>query len=222
MTQPAVRVRGLGRRFGRRWALRGVDLELESGAVVAVVGPNGAGKTTLLKVLATLLRPTTGEVEVLGHPVRTEADAIRRRAGFLPASGFLYDDLTAMENLRFSALMSGGATKRSVLHEALERVALADVADLRLRGFSTGMRKRLELARLFLRRTELVLLDEPFASLDTAGVDLVVDHVAELRDSGCTVLFATHRRTGVARLADRVAEMADGRLHRLGRPEEWS
>lgn len=209
---PALRLRGLSKRFGRRWALREVDLELPRGAFLALLGPNGAGKTTLLRVLATLLKPTSGDAEVLGLPVRQGADEIRRRAGLLTADGFLYDDLTAAENLRFAALMSGDRPDRAAHEALLARVGLSDAADVRVRAFSTGMRRRLELARLLLRRPELVLMDEPYVSLDEEGVALVDRTFRELRERGATVVFASHQRDEARRVADRAVVLRRGRV----------
>ncbi len=208
---PALRLWGVSRRFGPRWALRDIDLEVPRGAAVALVGPNGAGKTTLLRVLATLLRPSRGEVEVLGRSARRDGDEIRRRLALLTASGFLYDELTGRENLRFGTLMTGRAPDRRAIDGALERVGLAGAADLRVRAYSTGMRKRLELARLFLRPVELLLLDEPYASLDREGVALVDRFLARFRESGGTLLLASHGEGDAERAADRVVRLRGGR-----------
>lgn len=216
---PAVRAVGLSRRFGRRWALRELGLTVAPGTALALVGPNGAGKTTLLKVLATLLRPTHGEAEIFGHSVRSGWGEIRRRTGFLTATGFLYDELTATENLRFAAMMAGERPAPEQLAAALERVDLAEAAEVRVRAFSTGMRRRLELARLLLRPVELALMDEPFISLDTSGIALVSGVLAELKSQGRTVIFASHHHADALRAADLVALLDRGRLEAFGPPD---
>lgn len=218
--EPAVRLDGVSRRFGWTWALRSVDLAVERGELLAVVGPNGAGKTTLLKLLATLLEPTSGRVLVLGHDTADGKQAVRRRVGVLPAAGYLYDDLTARENLRFAALMSGRRAWEEPAGSALERTGLTRFADQRVGGFSSGMRKRLAIARLLLRPLDLVLLDEPYASLDAEGIDLVDELVDQMRVDGCTVLVASHRWGRTLRNADRVAALDRGRLVRIGPPGE--
>jgi heme exporter protein A len=218
--EPAVRLRGVGKRFGWTWALRDVDLVVDRGELLALMGPNGAGKSTLLQILATLLKPTGGDVEVLGRRLSDGTDEIRRRVGFLAAQGYLYGELTARENLRFSSLMSGLVDWEEGAAAALDRVGLERAADLRVRGFSSGMKKRLALARLLLRPLELVLLDEPYASLDTEGVGLVDDLVEEMQEDGRTVILASHQWGRSLQAADRVAVLRRGRVGWTGTPEE--
>ena len=208
----AIRAEGLTRRFGRRWALRGVDLAVPRGAVVALLGANGTGKTTLLRVISTLLRPTAGRVEVLGHALPVGGDAIRARTAFMTAGGHAYEELTGLENLRFAARMSATAATDADLRDALAAVDLADAGDIPVRGWSTGMRRRLELARLRLRPLDLVLLDEPFTSLDEAGVGLVHEAVRGWRDAGAAVLIASHRIEEATRHADDVVRLEGGRV----------
>lgn len=218
--EPAVRLEGVSRRFGRTWALRSVDLTVRRGELLAVMGPNGAGKTTLLKLLATLLEPSAGRMRVLGHDPADESRAVRRSVGLLAGEDYLYDDLTGRENLRFAALMSGRRDWEGPADDALERTGLSRFADRRVGAFSSGMRKRLAVARLLLRPLELVLLDEPYASLDARGMELVDELVEEMRADGRTVLVASHRWGRSLREADRVAVLEEGRLARVGPPGE--
>lgn len=218
---PAVVTRGLSRRFGWTWALRDVDLSVDPGELVTIMGPNGAGKSTLLRVLATLLRPTEGEVRVAGHDPRSSTDEVRRALGFLAPGGYLYDQLTALENLRFACLMSGVEADDARLRKLLERMGLDRAAEVRVGGYSSGMRRRLALARLLLRPLEVALLDEPWASLDLDGVELVDDVVGEMRADGTTVLLATHQWDRVRELVDRVVVLERGSVARSGPPEAW-
>lgn len=217
---PALRLTGVAKRYGGTWALRGVDLEVAPGELVALTGPNGAGKTTLLRIVATLVAPTRGEVEVLGRRPADDAESVRRRTGYLPARGYLYDELTARENLRFASLMSGTRTWEGPAETALGRVGLAGAGDLRVRAFSSGMRKRLALARLLLRPAGLALLDEPYASLDRGGVELVDRLVGELRAESVAVVMASHRWGRSLEAADRVVALRRGELVWAGSPEE--
>lgn len=216
-TTAALEFRGVGRRFGWTWALREVELRVERGEVVAVTGPNGAGKSTLLKVAATLLRPTEGEVEVLGRGPSGARDAIRRRTGFLGAEDYLYGELTARENLLFSCRMSGLSDAGDRVEGALTKVGLEEVAGRRVREFSSGMRRRLALARLHLRPVDLALLDEPFASLDAEGVARVEGLVEEIRGRGGTVLMASHRAGRWLEGCDRRVSLRRGRIESGGR-----
>ncbi|WP_419167434.1 ABC transporter ATP-binding protein [Candidatus Palauibacter sp.] len=208
----AVAAEGVTRRFGRRWALRGIDLAVPRGAVVALLGANGTGKTTLLRVISTLLRPTAGRVEVLGHILPAGGDAIRARTAFMTAGGHAYEELTGVENLRFATRMSDADVPADALREALAAVDLGGAADVPVRGWSTGMRKRLELARLRIRPLELVLLDEPFVSLDEDGVALVHAAILGWRDAGAAVLIASHRVDDATRHADEVVRLEGGRV----------
>ncbi len=207
---PALRAEGLTRRFGRRWALRGVDLNVAPGQVVALLGANGTGKTTLLRVCATLLKPTAGHVEVLGADVSARGDEVRRRTALMTPTGHVYEELTGVENLRFAARMSGVAADDGELRAELARVGLAEAADLPARSYSTGMRKRLELARMQIRPLGLVLLDEPFTSLDAPGVALVHAAIVRWREGGAAVVIASHQVEDAMRHADRVARLERG------------
>ena len=208
----AVDAGGVTRRFGRRWALRGVDLAVPRGAVVALLGANGTGKTTLLRVISTLLKPTAGRMEVLGHTLAAGGDEIRARTALMTAGGHAYEELTGVENLRFAARMSGTAAADDDLRDALATVDLAGAADVPVRAWSTGMRKRLEFARLRSRPLELVLLDEPFVSLDEDGVGLVHEAIRGWRDAGAAVVIASHRVEDATRHADEVVRLEGGRV----------
>lgn len=216
----AVRLEKISKRLGWTWALREIELEVERGSSIVLIGPNGAGKTTLLRLVATLLKPSAGTGEVLGSSLQGDPDTIRRRTGLLSARGHLYGDLNALENLRFAAWMSGVSVDDASVRAALAKVGLDHVSEQRAREYSSGMQKRLAFATLLMRRLDLVLLDEPYASLDADGIRMVDEFVDEWRSGGGTVLLATHRRGLAVRKADRVAVLQAGRLQRYCRPEE--
>src|SRR5262245_52031854 len=167
----AVELRGVTRLFGASPALVRIDLSIGRGEVVLLRGPNGAGKSTLLRVVATALSPTYGGGEVLGFDLVRERERIRAHVELLGHRTRLYEDLTAAENLTFWCAMTG--VGRTGVPAALERVGLADVAGERVRGFSQGMRQRVAVARALLREPDLLLLDEPYAGLDTEARDAV-------------------------------------------------
>jgi heme exporter protein A len=208
----AIRLDGLARRFGQRWILRGIDLIVQSGEVLALTGRNGSGKTTLLRVLATALRPSRGTARVFGHDVVEEPDAIRALVGLLGHNAALYDDLTAAENLVFAQRMAGGAANGATIERALEAVGLALVARERVRGFSAGMRRRLGLARLLLRPPQLLLLDEPYASFDADGIDAVNEFSLRVAANGGVVVLATHDLARATDVLSRRLHLVDGRL----------
>ena len=209
---PAIRLHGVARRFGQRWVLRGIDLHVEGGEIVALTGRNGSGKTTLLRILATLLRPTRGTASVFGLDSVHEPDGIRERVGLLGHNSSLYDELTAAENLQFSLRMAGRTADAVLIADALERVGLQHVKRERVRGFSAGMRRRLGLARLLLRPPALLLLDEPYASFDQDGVEVVNDFARHTAMRGGVVMLSTHDLARGHELITRRVHIADGRM----------
>ena len=172
--EPAIRLAGLRRDYGERTALDGVGLTLAAGQSLVVLGPNGAGKTTLLRILATLLRPSAGEVVVLGCALPGEAWQLRGRIGYLGHEPLLYRDLSGRENLRFQAKLHGIERGRAEARIAalLAASGMEHRADERVAELSAGMRQRLAICRCVLHEPELLLLDEPDSNLDAGGREL--------------------------------------------------
>jgi heme exporter protein A len=219
----AVELMDVARRLGSRWALRGVALRVEAGEVVAVVGPNGSGKTTLLRVVATSLSPTRGSGRVFGNDLVRDADAVRETIGLLGHATGLYDDLTVSENLEFAMRMYGTTPSGSLINEALDLVGMLVHARERVRILSSGMRRRVALARLILRRPRLLLLDEPYNTLDTAGVGLVDGIIRDTVRLGGAALVVTHDLDRTDRVAyDRVVTLRNGRVHDSARLQRES
>lgn len=209
---PDLELRGVARRFGRRWVLRGADLHVAAGTVVALTGRNGSGKTTILRICATLLRPTRGTARILGHDLARETDRIREFVGVLAHEAGLYDNLTAEENLLFSLRMAGLPPDRHAVERTLGIVGLTADRTERVRGFSAGMRRRLALARLMLRPPRLLLLDEPYASFDTEGIELVNAFSRQITGSGGIAMIATHDLARAETVMDRRIRVEEGRL----------
>jgi heme exporter protein A len=207
MSAPAVELRGLVRRYGEREALSGVDFSLPVGGTLVVFGPNGAGKTTLLRVLATLLRPHAGSIRVLGSGLPDEAWAVRGRVGLLAHEPLLYRELTAAQNLRYHARLHGVGEER--VAELLDAVAMSRRAAEPLRTLSRGMVQRVAVARAILHDPELLLLDEPYANLDPAAVELVSPLIGPA--SGRTRVLCSHDPGGGLAEADTVLGLRAGR-----------
>lgn len=205
------------RRFGRRWALRGVSLTIARGEVVGVEGHNGSGKSTLLRILSTAIRPTGGTAQVFGDDVVRNADAVRAQVAFLTHYPGLYDDLSAEENLRFACRMLGIDDAR--IPEVLARVGLEREGREVVRTFSAGMQRRLSLARLLLQRPRLLLLDEPYNNFDPAGIALVNDVVREVRREGGAAMIVLHDRHSAGDLLDRVTRLRQGVVHESAEDE---
>lgn len=186
-------------------------MTLNRGEAVAILGRNGSGKTTLLRIVATLLRPTRGSGSVFGHPI-TDTDAVRSRVGLLGHANAVYPDLTAAENLGFALRMLGRAVDPRFVDAALDAVGLGAHANTRARGFSAGMQRRLALARLRMLDPQLMLLDEPYSSLDPEGTELVTALIADARRQGGAAILITHDITRATKVADRILTLADGRI----------
>jgi heme exporter protein A len=190
-----IRARKLGKRFGDKRILRGVDLDIEDGAFAVVTGPNGSGKTTLLRLCAGLMLPSEGELAV---------DVTRAEVGFLAHEPLVYRELTALENLELYGRLYHVPERRERTGMLLERFGLWDVRHDRVVSYSRGMTQRLALCRVLLHEPQLLVLDEPFTALDAAGAELLDAQLAELREDR-TVLLSTHD-------PDRVASLATTRL----------
>jgi heme exporter protein A len=200
----------VARRFGASWVLRGVTVQASAGEVVGLLGVNGSGKSTLLRILSTLIKPHAGTAHVCGYDVARDPEAVRNCVGYLGHTPGLYDDLTARENLIFAASMLG-ADARNV-DAMLDRVSLAGAADQRVRGFSSGMQRRLAIARLMLVRPNVLLLDEPYSNLDTAGIDLMNSIISEWSNEGVAALVVLHELAPAAGILDRAVTIVDGRI----------
>jgi Cu-processing system ATP-binding protein len=211
-----IRYERFTKRFGRVTAVDALDLDVIAGETLALIGPNGSGKTTTLKAALGLVRATTGRVTVDGLDVETAGREARSRVGYLPQRLTFPDGLTAREVLRFYARVRGAEPELRLL----ERVDLLDAADRVVDGFSGGMRQRLGIAIALLGSPQVLVLDEPTASLDPSGALTVRDIVTRIANEGTTVLLSSHDLAEVAALADRVAVFMGGSMRALGTPDE--
>ncbi|HSQ30017.1 MAG TPA: heme ABC exporter ATP-binding protein CcmA [Gemmatimonadaceae bacterium] len=208
----AISIDEIAQRLGGRWVLRGISLRVDPGECVAVVGHNGSGKTTLLRVLSTVLRPTRGTGRIFGHDLVQDADGVRAECAMLSHGGGLYGDLTAAENLAFAQRMMGERADMQAIRHALDRVGIGGFANTRVRTFSSGMQRRTAVARLYLRDARLLLLDEPYNSLDGDGVSLVDELLASVRSKGGAAVVVLHDLERTNTEFDRVIELAQGRI----------
>lgn len=207
-----IELSNVSRNFGRLRALDGITLSIADGTATALMGPNGAGKTTLLKVCATLLAPDAGEVRVAGLNPASDGPAVRARTAFLGHDSHLYGDLTAEENLLFTARLHRIPDSHRRIDEALARIGLRASARRTVRTFSRGMQQRCALARILLQQPRLLLLDEPATGLDVAARDILYDIVRELRSGGTTVLVTTHDVAECLAVCDAAVVLGRGRV----------
>jgi heme ABC exporter ATP-binding subunit CcmA len=204
----AVELHEVTKLFGRFAALRSVSAEFSSGRCYAIFGENGAGKSTLLRVIAGLARPTSGKVVFSGPP-----ETLRRRVGYVAHATMLYEELSAMENLRYFGALYG-ITQDEKFAAAIRSVGLDPALERRAGDYSQGMRQRLSLARMLMHDPEVLLLDEPFSNLDVASAREITQLIRKLRDQGKTILVVTHQAGNVADVADHSLLFSQGQLLR--------
>jgi heme ABC exporter ATP-binding subunit CcmA len=211
-TNSAIHTHGLTKHYGNRPVLRDIDLELPWGEVLSLFGPNGAGKTTLVRLLAGLARPTDGSIRIAGlNPERRGID-VRRLLGVVTHQTFLYDELTARENLRFYARMYGLDSADERIEEVSATLGSTSYLDARVRTLSNGMQKRVSLARAVLHRPRLLIFDEPEAGLDQEALELVQALLEAHRAEGGSAVVTTHNVERGLSIADRVIILANGRI----------
>jgi ABC-2 type transport system ATP-binding protein len=208
----AIRVRGLEKSFGDLHVLRGVDLDIERGAVFAVLGSNGAGKTTLIRILATLARASAGAAWVAGHDVATEAAAVRASISLTGQFAAVDDMLTGRENLVLVARLRHLPHAGRIADDLLDRFSLTEAGSRRAGTYSGGMRRRLDIAMSLIGDPQVVFLDEPTTGLDPEARLEVWDAVRALAASGTTVLLTTQYLDEAEQLADRIAILHEGRI----------
>jgi heme exporter protein A len=205
-----ITVKKLVKRFGLKTVLRGVDFEVQPGEFVALLGPNGAGKTTFLRILASLSRPSLGEVNIAGYKLPHEAAAVRARLGVVSHLPLLYGDLTADENLRFYARMYNIESMEERITEVLEMVGLeARRRDL-VRTFSRGMQQRLAIGRAVLHDPDVILFDEPYTGLDQDASSMLDDVLKTVAAQGRTVVMTSHDLARAEDLATRFDILSRG------------
>ncbi len=216
MPEPAIQIDALTIRYGSFLAVDHLDLQVRRGELFGLLGPNGAGKSSTLRVLIGQRRPSEGRVTILGQDLAQEWDSIKCRFGYVPDRENHFEEFTGRRNLQFFAGLYGVSSDR--VNECLSMVELDEAADVRVKGYSLGMRKKLLIARALLHRPELVYLDEPTANLDAHSAAVVHRILRRLVDSGGTVLLTTHNMDEVQEICDRVAILCRGKLIALDTP----
>jgi heme exporter protein A len=207
-----IKIKGLIKQYGLNPVLRGINLQVKSGEFVALVGPNGAGKSTLMRIVATLLRPDAGEVEIGGWPLSTHAHKVRRHIGLVSHQSLLYQDMTAAENLTFFARLYDLDNDEERVQQSLKLVGLRARQRDPVSSFSRGMTQRLTIARATLHEPEVLLLDEPYTGLDQDAVALLDRLLLQEKERGRTVLMITHDLTHSLNVSDRVLFLHNGRI----------
>lgn len=212
MSKPYLEIQGLKKSFSLKPILRGIDLTLDQGQRMALLGANGTGKTTLLRILAGLTKPGAGTVRIGGWDIERDAQQVRHLVGFVGHQPYIYEDLTALENLLFFGRMYKVKQARERAAELLMRVGLTKRAGERAGAFSRGQLQRLALARAMLHSPQLLLLDEPDAGLDEEGHELLESLLREHTERHGTTLFTTHNVERALKFSDRIGVLGGGRI----------
>ena len=191
---PILQVQNLVKKYGDFTAVKGVSFDIQQGEIFSLLGPNGAGKTTTISMLSTLYDPTGGDATIAGHSIRKDPMAVRRAIGVVPQDLALYEDLTARENLEFWGQMYnlGGKALASRIEEVLEQIGLTERAKDRVRTFSGGMKRRVNIGVGLLHQPQLLFMDEPTVGIDPQSRRAILDTVKDLNALGMTVLYTTH------------------------------
>jgi heme exporter protein A len=202
----ALEIADVSKRFGTRWAVSRLTYTLSEGRSLLLTGHNGSGKTTLLRMIATATFPTAGRMVLFGKETREHREALRHEVALISHASFLYEDLSAAQNLTLVAKFLAMDNQKALVASLLARVGLTSRADSPVRQFSAGMRKRLSIARLLMKKPRLALFDEPFGELDPAGIKQMEDLLRELSAGGTTIVLATH-------LVEQGLSLTQERLH---------
>jgi len=224
---PIIETQGLGKFFEdkKRGQIRAVDhlnLQVRRGEIFGLLGTNGAGKTTTLRILATILKPTTGSAQVAGHDVVSQPEQVRAAIGYLTGDTNLYTRLTPREVLVYYARLHcmPPSAIGAVIEQLSLRFGLGEFIDTKIGKLSTGQRQRTSICRAIIQSPEVMIFDEPTAGLDPISAKHIIDFIRECRSSGKTVLFSTHYLREAEKLCDRIAIVHDGTLRATGTLEE--
>jgi ABC-2 type transport system ATP-binding protein len=217
-----LEAQNLVKKYGDFAAVDGISFAVEDGEIFSLLGPNGAGKTTTISMLSTLFAPTAGDATVGGHSITREPMAVKQVIGVVPQEIALYDDLSARENLVFWGQMYGlsGKALSARIDEVLEQIGLSDKAKNRIKMYSGGMKRRVNIGVGLLHRPRLLFMDEPTVGIDPQSRRAILDTVKELNRGGMTVLYTTHYMEEAQELSDRVGIIDHGQLIALGTQEE--
>lgn len=217
----AIEVNGLVKDYGSFRAVNGISFNVHEGEVFGLIGPNGAGKTTTLRVIATLLRITSGSVHVFGKDLRKEPHEVRKILSYLPEDAGAYKNLTGREYLEFIAgFFSSGGREKDIVKKGVEIASLSDRIDDKVDTYSKGMTRRLLVSRALMTDPKLAILDELTSGLDVINAQEIRRTVKDISERGTAVLLSSHNMLEVELMCDRIALINDGRIVELGTPGE--
>lgn len=219
---PAIRVNELERHFGEIRAVDGVTFEVQRGEIFSLLGPNGAGKSTTISILSCLLRPSSGQAQVMGHDVVDEPQRVKAAIGVVPQEIAVYEDLSARENLLFWGKMYGlrGAPLNKRVDEVLELIGLIERQKDRVGKYSGGMKRRVNIGVALMHRPDVIIMDEPTVGIDPQSRRHILDGVLALNQQGATLVYTTHYMEEAQELSDHIAIMDQGKVIAKGTHDE--
>jgi heme exporter protein A len=207
-----IEIKKLTKQADNKLILRGVDLSIKQGETVAILGPNGAGKSTLLKVLATLIKPSSGLVKINGLDLKKDHIEVKKLFGYLPHSSLLYDHYTPLENLVFFGNLYGVKDVENRARQLVKEVGLSFFINEPVKNFSRGMIQRIAIARAIIHDPKIMLLDEPHTGLDQGAINILNNVVLSMKEKGCTTLMVTHDFKQAAEICDRIIIIKNGKI----------
>ena len=207
-----IEINGLKKSYSYLNAINDLSVKFEKGEFITLFGPNGAGKSTLLKILSTLLKPTEGEVKVSGYSLIKERNEIRKIIGFVSHQNMLYENLTALENLKFISTFYGIENSDEICEKLLQNMSLYKRKDDPVKSFSSGMKQRLAIARTLINSPKILFLDEPYNGLDQEGIGNFSNILGDLKSNGHTIVLTTHNIDEGLELSDRLLILNKGKL----------
>ncbi len=209
-----VSVSNLEKSYPSKKAVAGISFSIQKGEIIGLLGPNGAGKSTTINILATVLSPDNGEVQILGYDLFREAKSIKKEVGIVPQDIAIFEEITAEQNVRFFASLYGFKNDelKTLVQEALELVGLFDKKNDKPKTFSDGMKRRLNIACAIAHRPKLIIMDEPTVGIDPQSRNHILDSIKVLRQNGATIIYSTHYMEEVEAISDRIMIMNEGRI----------
>jgi len=207
-----IQIKKLIKQADTKLILRGINLSIEKGETVAILGPNGAGKSTLLKVIATLIKPSSGEVKINGLDLKKNGNDIKKLMGYLPHSSLLYEHYSPLDNLVFFGNLYGVKDVEDKAVKLIKDVGLSFFLKEPVKNFSRGMIQRTAIARAIIHEPELLLLDEPHTGLDQGAISILNDVIISMKQKGATTLMVTHDFKQAAEICDRIIIIKDGKV----------
>ncbi len=221
---PAIEVTDLKKVYSENdtIAVNGINLTIKAGEIFGLLGPNGAGKTTTISMLYSLMKPTAGDIKIFGHDINKESSVIRKKIGVVPQDIALYENLTAFENLRFFGNMYNlsGKSLNNTIYDLLQRFGLSQKAYSKIRSFSGGMKRRVNLIAAILHSPVLLFLDEPTVGIDVQSRNVILDFLKELNNKGTTIMYTSHHMEEAEKLCTEVAIIDNGVIIENGKPKD--